>query len=150
MYISYYFRFTLENPIESENACFYIYYLKIILQAWPQVPLKSLVGHQKMQIWSICLCCGRQLVTTRTFSGHIFCYGSHKINPCWNNRIKYFNTLFWEEHPTSCSSKKVFPINFHLAGKIWGTPEFKKINMTYKLWYTNLFNWKIMFISAKW
>ena len=49
--------------------------------------------------------------------------------------------------PRAVPQEKVFVINFHLAGKIWGTPQLKKkINMTHKFWITTLFNWKIMFI----
>ena len=32
---------------------------------------------------------------------------------------KKFNILINEEHPTSCSPKKVFPTNFQLAWKFW-------------------------------
>ena len=51
------------------------------------------------------------------------------------------------EHPTSCSSKKVFLSNFHLAGKIWGTPHNNNRIIVYKIWNTSLFIWEIVFIQ---
>ena len=53
----------------------------------------------------------------------------------------------FEEHHTSCSSKKVFLISFHLAGKIWRTPHKNYRIIAYKNLKYYLFMWKSVFIQ---
>ena len=72
-----------------------------------------------------------------------------------SNKYKKKDVLFAssrEEHPTSCSSRKVFLMNFHLAGRFFVAADWKNLRNTLILCLcekSRFYNWQMVRFTHK-